>query len=141
MFRRLFQRACLSTLSAVICCAAEPPSPPPPPSAPVPTAPAPKPIKIGGITVTGSFRTREEDWNWFKGDTGDNSYLYSGNLFRIAFSQSKEFFDWQLEFAAPFMLALPNNAIAAGTQGQLGLGASYFAANNHSQYSAMVFGK
>jgi hypothetical protein len=117
--------------------AAEPPSPPP--QAPADAPPAP--LKIGGITVTGSFRTREEDWNWFQGDTGDNSYLYSGNLFRIAFSQSKEFFDWQLEFATPFMLGLPNNAIATGTQGQLGLGASYFAANNRSQYSAMVFGK
>jgi len=132
----------MSRLMTALCLAmplfaAEPPSPPPQAPADAP----PPPLKIGGITVTGSFRTREEDWNWFKGDTGDNSYLYSGNLFRIAFSQSKEFFDWQLEFAAPFMLALPNNAIAAGTQGQLGLGASYFAANNHSQYSAMVFGK
>ena len=105
-----------------------------------PVAP-PAPLKIGGITVTGSFRTREEDWNWFKSDTGDGSYLYSGNLFRLALSQSKESFDWQLEFAAPFLLGLPDNAVAAGTQGQLGLGASYFVANNRSQNSAMVFGK
>ncbi|HLK49170.1 MAG TPA: alginate export family protein [Bryobacteraceae bacterium] len=101
----------------------------------------PVPLKIGGITVTGSFRTRAEDWNWFQPDTGNNSYLYSGNLFRLAFSQSREFFDWQLEFAAPFLLSLPDNAIAPGVQGQLGLGASYFAANNRSQNSAMIFGK
>jgi len=124
-------------LIATIACAAEPPSPPPQTDA---TA-APAPLKIGGITVTGSFRTREEDWSWFPANTGDGSYLYSGNLFRISFSQSKEFFDWQLELAAPFLLGLPDTAIAAGTQGQLGLGASYFVANSRSQYSAMVFGK
>jgi hypothetical protein len=77
---------------------------------------APKPIKIGGNTVSGSFRTRFEDWNWFQGDTGDNSYGYSGNLFRISLSQSKESFDWQLEFAVPILLALPCNAVAAGAQ-------------------------
>src|SRR5690348_10711574 len=77
----------------------------------------PAPLKVGGITVTGGFRTRAEDWNWFQPDSGNNSYLYSGNLFRIAFSQSREFLDWQLEFAAPFLLGLPDNAIAAGTQG------------------------
>ena len=117
--------------------AAEPPSPTPQAAADAP----PAPLKIGGVTVTGGFRTREEEWNWFQPDTGNNSYLYSGNLFRIAFSQSGESFDWQLEFAAPFLLGLPGNAIASGTQGQLGLGASYFAANNRSQYSAMIFGK
>ncbi len=113
------------------------PSMPPQPDANA----APAPLKIGGVTVTGSFRTREEDWNWFKPDSGDGNYLYSGNLFRIAFSQSREFFDWQLELAAPLFLGLPDNAGAAGTQGQLGLGASYFAANSRSQYSAMIFAK
>ena len=104
-------------------------------------ADSPAPLTIGGITITGSFRTRAEDWTWFKSDTGDGSYLYSGNLFRLAFSQSKESFDWQFEFAAPFLLGLPDNAIAAGAQGQLGLGASYFLANNRSQNSAMLFAK
>ena len=134
MFQRKFFRLLLLTLSATAM-SAQPQAP-----ADAPVAP-PAPLKIGGITVTGSFRTREEDWNWFKSDTGDGSYLYSGNLFRLALSQSKESFDWQLEFAAPFLLGLPDNAVAAGTQGQLGLGASYFVANNRSQNSAMVFGK
>lgn len=138
MFRRRFHTVCVSAvLAAAVCAAAEPPSPPSQDAAPAP----PAPLKIGGITVTGSFRTRAEDWQWFKGDTADNSYLYSGNLFRIAFSQSREFFDWQLEFEAPFLLGLPSNAVATGTQGQLGFGATYYVANNRSQYSAMIFAK
>jgi hypothetical protein len=138
MYRRRLPQVCLAAALAAICTAAEPPSPPPQDAAALAAA---APLKIGGITVSGSFRSRAEDWQWFKGDTADNSYLYSGNLFRLAFSQSKEFFDWQLELAVPFLLGLPDNAVAAGTQGQLGLGASYYVANNHSQYSAMIFGK
>ena len=101
----------------------------------------PQPLKIGSVTVQGSIRTRLEDWNWFEPDSGNNSYVYSGNLFRISFSQTRETFDWQLEFAVPFLLGLPNNAVATGTQGQLGLGASYYVANNKSQYAGMAFAK
>ncbi len=104
-------------------------------------APDSQPIKIGNITVQASLRTRVEDWSWFQADTANNAYAFSGNLLRISFSQSRESFDWQLEFGVPFLLGLPSNAIAAGTQGQLGLGAQYYAANNKSQYAAMAFAK
>src|SRR5262249_39096092 len=49
--------------------------------------------------------------------------------------------DWQLEFAAPFLFGLPDHAVAAGTPGQLGFGASYYVANNKSPNSAMPFAK
>jgi len=102
----------------------------------------PQPLKIGGITVQGSFRARMEDWNWFKADSGNDSYAFSGNIFRMSLSQSFESLDWQVEFAVPFLLALPNTAVAtASAQGQLGMGASYYVANNKSQYSAMPFAK
>jgi hypothetical protein len=136
MFQRISHALTLSVLLAAAC-AAEPPTPP---QADAATS-APAPLKIGGITVTGSFRTRGEDWNWFKGDTADNTYIYSGNQFRLAFSQSREFWDWQLEFEVPFLLGLPDNSIGAGTQGQYGFGPSYFVANNRSQESAMIFAK
>jgi hypothetical protein len=135
VLQRFFRTALATFWPAAVLSAAEPPAPP------AQAAPPPAPLKIGGITVSGGFRTRAEDWHWFKGDTGDGSYLDSGNLFRLSLSQSKEFFDWQLEFAVPFLLGLPDNAIATGTQGQLGLGATYFVSNNRSQNSAMVFGK
>jgi hypothetical protein len=99
------------------------------------------PLKIGDITVQGSLRARAYYWDWFQPTTGNNSYPFSANLFRLSFSEARESFDWQLEFAVPFLLGLPNNAVASGTPGQLGFGASYYVANNMSQYSAMIFAK
>src|SRR5262249_50895755 len=106
-----------------------------------PTPSAPQPIKIGGITISGNLRTRVENWSFFQGDGADSAYAYSGNLLRLSLSQSREMFDWQLEIAVPFLLGLPDHAVAAGTQGQLGPGASYYVANNKSRNSAMPFAK
>jgi hypothetical protein len=103
--------------------------------------PAPEPVKIGGISFTGSLRVRLYDWNWFQGDGANSSYIYAGNLLRLGLSQSLDSVDWQLEFSVPLLLGLPDNSVAAGTQGQLGLGASYYVANNRSQYAAMAFAK
>ncbi len=106
------------------------------------TPSGPEPIKIGNITVQGDLRSRIYYWDWFQGSPGtNNSYPYSGNLFRLSFSESLESLDWQLEFSVPFLLGLPTNSVAPGAQGQLGLGASYWVANNKSQYSAMIFAK
>jgi hypothetical protein len=104
-------------------------------------ADAPPPASTGGVTVSGNFRARLEDWSYFQGDGADSSYVFSGNLFRLAFSQPRETFDWQLEFALPVLLGLPDHAVAAGVQGQLGLGATYYVANSKSQNSAMPFAK
>jgi len=46
-----------------------------------------------------------------------------------------------VEFALLFVLGLPDNAIAPGSQGQLGFGATYFAANGPSTNAAMFFPK
>jgi hypothetical protein len=97
------------------------------------------PIKIGGITVSGSLRSRLYDWDWFKPDSGDNSYAYTGNYFRIGLSQSREGWDWNAEFTVPFLLGLPANPIGPGTQGALGLGANYLTSNNRDQNTAMIF--
>jgi hypothetical protein len=101
---------------------------------------APAPLKLGSITISGSLRSRFESWDWFQGDA-NNDYRYLGSLLRVSLSQAKERFDWQLELAAPFLLGLPDDAVAAGTQGQLGLGASYFTANNRNSNTGMVFAK
>jgi hypothetical protein len=103
-------------------------------------AAAPKALKIGPVTVAGSLRTRLELWDWFEGD-GNNSYGYLGNLLRVSLGQSKKTWDWQVELAVPVLLGLPDDAIAPGTQGQLGLGATYFASNDRSRNAAMVFPK
>jgi hypothetical protein len=101
---------------------------------------APAPFKIGDITVSGSLRTRVESWDWFSG-AADNQYTFPGSILRLGLGQSKKAFDWQIEFALPFLLGLPDDAIAPGAQGQLGFGATYFAANSRNTNAAMLFAK
>ena len=99
------------------------------------------PIKIGSVTVTTDVRTRVESWDWFEAGAANNSYSYSGSLFRLGFSQQKQRFDWQVEMAAPVLGWLPQTALGPGAQGQLGLGASYFVANDRRQEVGMGFVK
>src|SRR5262245_45636202 len=91
--------------------------------------PAVTPLKIGDVALSGSLRTRVESWDWFGGNA-DNEYTYPGSILRVNLSESRKAFDWQVEFALPFLLGLPDNAIAPGPQGQFGFGPSYFAAND-----------
>jgi hypothetical protein len=98
------------------------------------------PLELGGVTVAGSLRTRLESWDWFSGNA-NNSYTYPASILRLSLSKSQKNFEWQLEFAVPFLLGLPDNAIAPGAQGQLGLGASYFAADGRRSNAAMLFAK
>jgi hypothetical protein len=100
----------------------------------------PAPLTWGGVSVSGSLRTRTEIWDWFEG-SANNSYAFQGSIFRLSFSQTKKTFDWQLELAAPFLLGLPRDASAPPPQLQHGLGANYFAANRQRRNAAMVFPK
>ena len=102
---------------------------------------APAPFKIGDVTVTGTLRSRIYAWDWFQPTSGDNEYAYSGNILRLNFAEKRKGWDWDAEFAVPFLLGLPDNATAPAPQGALGLGSNYYTANNNSQYSSMVFAK
>lgn len=102
---------------------------------------APPVRHLGAVAVTGTVRSRIYSWDWFKPSSGDNQYAYSGNLLRLSFSEKRDGWDWTLELAAPLLLGLPDTATAAGPQGALGLGSSYYSANGNSQYSGMVFAK
>lgn len=104
--------------------------------APVDTA---SPMKIGDVTVTGSLRSRLYAWNWFQAAPGENQYEYSGNLLRLNFAEKLNGWDWDAEFAVPFLLGLPSKATDPAPQGALGLGSNYFAANSASQNTAMIF--
>ncbi|MDE3164776.1 MAG: alginate export family protein [Acidobacteriota bacterium] len=95
----------------------------------------------GSLVFSGSLRTRAEVTDWFQG-AANSDYGYGSMLLRFGVSQQKQGYDWQIEFAAPALLGLPNDAISTlGAQGQFGLGASYFAANGNSQNSGMAFAK
>ena len=95
-------------------------------------------ITLGPIAVSGSLRTRAYSWDWF-GDGTNGEYMYPGSLARLGFSQSRKRYDWQLELAVPVVLDLPPDAIAPGAAGQLGLGATYFAANTSRRNAAAFF--
>ena len=116
------------------------PQQPPAPAA-APSASAFAPIKLGNVTFSGTLRLRLYDWDWFVPKSGNNSYLYTGNLLRFGFSQDRDSWDWKAEFAVPFLLGLPNNATVAAPQGALGLGGNYVSANSGSRNTAMIFPK
>ncbi len=102
----------------------------------------PPAIKIGNVTLSGSLRSRIYFWDWFQPASGNNDYQYSGNLFRIGLSQKLDSWDWNAEFAVPFLLGLPANATGTGPQqGALGLGSNYVTANSGSRNAAMIFPK
>lgn len=84
-------------------------------------------------------RTRVDSWQWFAAPPYNNSYGYVESLLRVGIAQRLRRWDWQLEVSQPAILAAPDNAVSpVAAQGQLGLGASYFAANNNS-YPAAAF--
>ena len=106
-----------------------------------PAAGSPDPIRLGDITVTGSLRARLYGWDWFQAAAGENQYEDSGNLLRLNFAEKRTGWDWDAEFAVPFLLGLPTGATDPAPQGALGLGSNYFTANGGRQNTAMVFPK
>ncbi len=103
-------------------------------------APAPK-HKLGPLEISINWRTRAEGWNWFEGKTGNSDYGFWDSLLRVGVGQTGEHFDWFLEGEQPSILGLPNDAVVAPPQGQLGLGGSYYAANNNHTNVANGFVK
>lgn len=104
------------------------------------SAQTPQPLKVDGITVSGSLRTRVESWDWFQG-AAHSDYTFPGSVFRLSLSQSAKAYEWQFELAVPFLLGLPDDAVAPAPQGQMGFGGTYFAANGNRANAAMLFVK
>jgi len=102
------------------------------------TAPLPK-HKIGPFEISINWRTRAEGWNWFEGKTGNSDYPLWQSLLRIGIGQTRERLDWFAELEQPSLLGLPNDAVVAAPQGQLGLGGSYYASNFNQTNNASVF--
>jgi Alginate export len=84
-------------------------------------------------------RTRVDAWQWFAAPPYASSYGDVESLLRVGIAQRIDRWDWELELSQPSILDVPNDAVAAnGAQGQLGLGATYYAANANS-YPAAAF--
>jgi Alginate export len=121
--------------------AEEPEAAPQSNTAPTP-APAPPPaLKLGPLDVTVNWRARAEHWDWFQGPTGNSNYTFGDSLLRVAIGQKTDRIDWQVEAAQVAILGLPDNAVVAAPQGQLGLGANYYAANGNSTNNGSAFVK
>ena len=109
-----------------------------------PTTPAPTvsagytPIRIGGVTIAGSVRVRGESWSWFESTGADASYAYGHSLVRLGATYSNPRIDVMLEGSQPTILGAPTNAVASGPAGQLGMGASYRAANGNDRVGAFL---
>jgi alginate export protein len=97
--------------------------------------------KLGPVEIHINWRARAEGWNWFKGGQGRSDYALGNSLLRIAIGQTNDRFEWQLEIAQVTLLGLPSNAIVPPPQGQLGLGGTYYAANNNHSNNASAFVK
>jgi alginate export protein len=121
-------------------------------SIPVPAAPSeqlteekepvlPPKHTFGPIEISVNWRTRAEGWNWFEGQIGNSDYGLWDSLVRVGFGQTGEHFDWFIEGEQPSILGLPNDAVVAAPQGQLGLGGNYYAANNNHTNVANGFVK
>ena len=110
------------------------------PAAPQAVSGAPQPPKSGDIKITGSLRARAYSWDWFTPTSGNNDYQYPGNIFRLNLCTIRHNAEWTVEFAVPFIFALPTNAVGTGPQqGALGFGSNYFSANNGRRNVAMIF--
>jgi hypothetical protein len=99
---------------------------------------APATLKIGSVDFSGNIRVRMEAWDFFPTTAADGTYAFGASTIRLAIGQKKKAFDWQVEIEQPTLLGLPDDAVAPAPQGQLGLGATYFA-SNHDSNTASIF--
>ncbi|MGH9493757.1 MAG: alginate export family protein [Candidatus Sulfotelmatobacter sp.] len=97
--------------------------------------------KIGPLEISVNWRTRAEGWNWFEAPTGNSGYGFWDSLLRVGIGQTGEKFDWFIEGEQPSILGLPDDAVIAAPQGQLGLGGTYYAANHNQTNVANGFVK
>jgi hypothetical protein len=93
---------------------------------------------LGEVTFSGSLRGRMENWAWFEAPAGEDAYTFGAFNLRLALEQKNERFEWRIEGLFPWLMNLPENAILPAPQGQLGLGASYFAASGRQDGSAIL---
>ena len=113
------------------------------PTAPANTktdAPSGTKTKTNALTISVNWRVRVEGWDWFEDPSGgNNNYGFGHSLLRVAIRQELDRFDWEVEAAQDAILGLPNDAVVAAPQGQLGLGGTYYAANGNNANNANAY--
>ncbi len=62
----------------------------PAPATAAPPASAPRTVRPSpGIVISGSWRVRQEAWDWFRTDGFDDEYSFTGSLLRLSASRSR----------------------------------------------------
>lgn len=107
-----------------------------PPEQPAP-APPPAPKKKDTLDLFGSWRVRQEAWDWF-GPGSEGRYTFTGSLLRFGAAYRGRRDDLTLELSQPTLLNLPKDASLAAPLGQLGLGGAYRDANKGQEASLFV---
>ncbi len=102
--------------------------------APVPASAA---LATRKPVVTVYLRERGNATQWFSAVPGAETYAHGDSLLRISLAQRLKHFDYQVEMSNSAELALPRDAVSTiAAQGQLGLGGTYYAANNNNPLPA-----
>jgi hypothetical protein len=92
------------------------------------------------VSVSVYSRSRVENWQWFSAPPQSDTYSFFSSLLRAGVSQARGRVDWQLELSQPSVLGAPDDAISpVAAQGQMGLGATYYAANGSNRNAAAAF--
>jgi len=114
------------------------PTPTPAPPKQGAAAKAPRQLKLGKVNVGGSLRLRAENHGWFETPGFDDEYTFGAAQLRLSLGQQFEKWDWLVEGQFTGLFNLPERAVAPAPRGQLGLGASYFAANGRQDAGAAL---
>ncbi len=85
-----------------------------------------------------SERLRVEDWNWWPTPKANGAYTFVGSQLRFGLVHRTPREEFTIELEQPTLANLPTKAIASAPQGQLGHGASYFAASGSQVASLFV---
>lgn len=93
--------------------------------------------KTTSLDLFGSYRLRQEVWDWFGSDP-HGRYTFTGSLLRLGAAFKSPHNDLTLEISQPTLLNLPKDASLAPPFGQLGFGGAYRDANDSQQASLFI---
>lgn len=92
---------------------------------------------VAQVRVSGTWRLRIEDWQWFDVANFDSDYTYAHSLLRLALTGEMERARWTAELAQAGLFDVPD-AVAPPPAGQLGLGGILKAVNGGNKASLFV---